>query len=132
MKIPTRLDAISRRPDHLNPMSGHYYHHHHPPIHSIYLPVRAPPVPDVVLGYLTNRQTACVLTLYGHSNHSYYPGHTSYGYHTLLDNNTVVPIRGPDNRPLYTQDTVYVPGRDGVWTVTLYGPGTCGYTSKVW
>ena len=95
-----------------------------PKVTGLYIPPRGPPPAAQKLGYLTNKNNTTVLVLYGNPTHY---GSNVYSYYVDIDG-AEVPVKGPDNRPLYTNDTVYVPGRNGVWSVNLYAHGSGFYT----
>lgn len=114
-RAPTKLSDLDA--------SGYHYPCYRPVpnvITGLYIPPRGPPPAAQKLGYLTSDRYSTVLSLYG--NPTYYSSNV-YNYYVDLDG-VEVPLMGPESRPLYAKDTVYVPGRVGVWQIHLYGhPG---------
>lgn len=123
---PTRLADLYTDSD-LAPVTACACNRHPPIVTSINIPPRGPPPSAQKLGYLTNTLNHAVLVLYGAP---LYDGSSAYSYYVDVDG-TEIPLNGPSNRPLYTNDTIYVPGRTGVWSVNLYAPRTSFYTYQI-
>jgi len=87
-----------------------------PPGGGLLLPSQQPPPTMPQLGYLTREHCNIVFQLYGQRKRGY---GSVYEYYYEPSGGGRVPLCTRHERPLWTGDTVELPGQQGIWRVTL-------------